>query len=649
MTIRHPVPRRSMRVWQAGLLFAVFATIVGTSEASTRVTESAQAKIDAMDKQLWGEGVDQEATHPGTEDVMNDVEEQALQKAGFTVQQQQQQHGEGAAHTEMEQVGTNAAVASEAAAADRLEEQLETKTEELTAMKARAQEAGREAEHEKVMRQALEGGVGAKMREQEQFYSYMSHWWRDHRDWMKRHNRRLYMTLRQHRALSLSHLWKPFLLRWHYVQPRLLQGYRYNWNDDGTYEPKRYLMKSARRQDGNIVAARIRSVNNICFPGLLSPQRQHDMCKYERPVSARAVQFLLERGPMEAPSLTIMRAYTSFVPKGGDVDSQQLATGQWQKAKPAVTFVSVQGLHWQIMEVIEYCDAPTSATGVAVPVPFSPETSSPTQEYSFKYMEWHPIKMGRQLLDTGATVENVELKTVDEKLRISCVIPVDHPQNIDGEEVTLTQQKCSIYIRQWDFNLKCPDGKAGAVALKTKVTSRDDNGSGNGQATMTPDFKDQLTFDRNKVSMQFQKQAVLHMRDKETETDTRSSVPVVMTQSAQTEWTPDPRFKSSKNVYFSFIMADVHKLSEGILNWDPKAVASFHAPVHTLNTVTGTTTTNLVGSTNAVSSTAAESEFEEEDAILLDTSDLVEKDVVRVAAVSSKSSSWCGSWLAWLC
>lgn len=245
-------------------------------------------------------------------------------------------------------------------------------------------------------------------------------------------------------------------------------------------------------------------------------------------------------------------------------------------------------------------------------------------------------------------MENVELKTVDEKLRISCVIPVDHPQNIDGEEVTLTQQKCSIYVRQWDFNLKCPDGKAGAVALKTKVTSRDDTGSGNGQATMTPDFKDQLTFDRNKVSMQFQKQAVLHMRDKETEIDTRSSVPVVMTQSAQTEWTPDPRFKSSKNVFFSFIMADVHKLSEGILDWDPKAVGSFHEPVHTMKTVTGTTSTVGTDTASAVSSTAAESEFEE-DAILLDTSDLVEKNVVGVAPVSSKSSSWCGLWLAWLC
>jgi len=110
-----------MRVWQAGVLFAVFATIVGTTEASTRVTESAQAKIDAMDKQFWGEGVDQEATQPVTEDVMNDVEEQALQKAGFTVQQQQQQHRGRQGAARMEQVGANAAVASQAAMAGRLE------------------------------------------------------------------------------------------------------------------------------------------------------------------------------------------------------------------------------------------------------------------------------------------------------------------------------------------------------------------------------------------------------------------------------------------------------------------------------------------------------------------------------------------------
>jgi hypothetical protein len=626
-----------MMVWKVGLLLAAFATILDNSEASTShrgtAAQSTQAKIDALDKQFWGEGtgVDQRRVKqagPG-EDVMNDIEEEALQKAGFTMQQQQQQRenlpesgpSPESDYTEMEEVDTD--VPTSSAMAGKLEEQLETTTEALTKMKVRAKEAGREAEHEKTMRHALQEGVGARMREQEQFYSYMSHWWRDHRDWMKRHNRRLYQTLRQHRALSLSTVWKPFLLRWHYVQPRLLQGYRYNWNDDGTYAPKRYLMKSKRRQGGEIVAARIRSVNNICFPGLLSPQRKHEMCNYERPVSARAVQFLMERGQFQSPSLTVMRAYTSFIPKS-EVEDTQLATGQWQKAKPPVTFVSVQGLHWQLMEVIEYCDTPTSATGVSVPVPFSPKSSSPVREYSFKFMEWYPIKMGRQLLDTGATVENVELKTMDEKIRISCVVPVDHPQNIDGEEVTLTQQKCSIYMRQWTFNLKCPDGKSGAIALKTKVTSRDDGGSGDGKPTMTPDFKDQLTFDKNKVSMQFQKQAVLHIRDKDAGTDRRSSVPVVMGQSSQTEWTPDPRFKSSKDVYFSFIMADVRKLSEGILNWDPKAIGNFHDQVHTLKTTRATPTNAAKQSTAAAA--AAGTQSTQMDEILLDTSMLERKE-----------------------
>jgi hypothetical protein len=201
-------------------------------------------------------------------------------------------------------------------------------------------------------------------------------------------------------------------------------------------------------------------------------------------------------------------------------------------------------------------------------------------------MEWEPIKMGRELLDTGATVENVELKTKDDKLRVSCVIPVDHPQMVDGEQITLTSQKCSFYIRQWAFNLKCPAGKSGAIALKTQVTARDDSGSGNGRPTMTPNFKNQLSFNKNKVSLQFEQQAVLHLHDKNKGTDFRSSVPVEMTKSHQTQWTADPRFKSSKNVYFSFITSDVSQLKKGILSWDPTLNGNFNQnPVKTLNVV----------------------------------------------------------------
>merc|ERR1711907_3934 len=41
------------------------------------------------------------------------------------------------------------------------------------------------------------------------------------------------------------------------------------------------------------------------------------------------------------------------------------------------------------------------------------------------------------------------------------------------------------------------------------------------------------------------------------------------------QWTSDPRFKASRNVYFSFIHSDVSKLKESILNWDPKLVAGY--------------------------------------------------------------------------
>jgi len=585
---------------KAGMLLAILATIaiIGDSEVVSEgghgdISQSAQAKLEKMDQQLWDKGTGMSDQKARSGKVLRRIEETALQQAGFVRQapeadEESDDESEGKLRDEaalVEKLDRRPAASSEleAVSATNMEMQLDTQRKELVHLKMRAQKADLQAKHDRAVRQVLEEGVGARMREQQRFYSYMSRWWRLHRKWMKRHNVRLYRKLKEHRALSLSQLWKPFLLRWHYVQPRLLQGYRYNWNDDGTYTPKRYLMKSSRKTGDTIVASRIRSVNNLCFPGLLSPQRRNKLCRFKKHVSVRAVQFLLEHEKFSLPSLTVMRAYTTFVPNShphlGNV-------AQWTKAKSPVRFVSIQGLHWNLAEVVEYCSEPTSKTGVSVPRPYDPVTSKPTREYSFKFMEWQPIKMGRELLDTGATVENVELKTKDEKIRISCVVPVDHPQSVDGEEITLTSQKCSIYIRQWDFNLKCPDDKIGTIALKTQVTARDDSGSGNGEPTMTPKFKNQLTFNKNKVSLQFEQQAVLHLHDTTKGTDYRSSVPVIMTQSKKLQWTGDPRFKTSKHVYFSFIVSNMQQLKSGILNWDPLLNGNFNQnPVRSLNVV----------------------------------------------------------------
>jgi len=430
----------------------------------------------------------------------------------------------------------------------------------------------------------LEQSRGAGLRTQENvaFFTYMSHWWRKNRKWMKGHNPRLFEKLREHRALSVATLWKPFLLKWHYVQPRLKQGYRYTWNDDGTYSTKRFLMKSSRKKNEEIVAARIRSVNNICFPGLLSEKRKKLWCNYDKRVSARAVQFTLEHSTSAAPTLSTLRAYTSYVPKNGmHVPVQD--EGSWTKAKPAVSFVSVQGLHWSILEMIEYCDVPSKVNGASVPVKYRPQYSSPKRAFSLQFMEWLPIKMGRSQLDTGATVEQIELKTKDEKIKIVCVVPIGNPQSIDGSEISLTQQKCSFYIRHWDFNLKCPEGKKGSLAMATKVTSRSDGGV-NEEPSLTPKFKGQITRNKNKVSMQFEQQAVLHVQSKTGTKDARHSVPVVMSQSEKMQWTADPRFKSSRNLYFSFIVSDTSKIKTGVLNWDPEMEGHFKSKVQTLKT-----------------------------------------------------------------
>jgi len=543
--------------------------------------------------------------------TLNLIEKDAMRKAGFEMQPESGRSqflktGISVSKSFEENVDTSASDLEEELVADRkqlLQRNLETK------------HLNEKAEHESAARKVLEGVIGSRSQEQKQFYSYMSRWWRLHRRWMKRHNVRLYEKLREHRALSISTLWKPFLLRWHYVQPRLLQGYRYDWNKDGTYRTKRFLMKSTKKTDKRIVAARIRSVNNVCFPGLLTPSRRNKSCTYNKRVSARAAQFTVERGKFEAPSLTVMRAYTTYVPKSR-MQSSHIDTNKWTKAKPAIAFVSVQGLHWQILQVLEYCDVPRSTIGgVGVPLPFSPTTASPTRAYSLKLMEWKPMTMGRELLDTGATVENIELSTADGKLRISCVIPVSHPQDVDGEEVKLSAQKCSIYLRQWDFNLKCPVGKTGALALKTQVTARDDRGSGNGKASITPAFQSQLTYDKNRVSLKFEKQAVLHIHDDKTNADARSSVPVVMTQPDKMQFTADSRYKTSRSLYFSFIVADAQKVKDGILTWDPEMEAHFTSSPKKLGAQAERATVSSLSKTKSVPVDISPSAFIQLDAI----------------------------------
>lgn len=626
------------------------------------VAHSVQSQLETMDEQLWGAGTDlgtdliqvqasgDLTNSKSQQDTLHLIEQDALKKAGFVRQDDMPAPPDMPASPLLKKYKIPAWVpttqlqmprpASVSPSDLQMQAQLATDQQKLLQMKMRAKQASLSADHEKAVRQVLEEGVGQRIQEQQRFYSYMSRWWRLHRDWMKRHNVRLYQKLREHRALSLSRLWKPFLLRWHYVQPRLLQGYRYNWNDDGTYEVRRFLMKSTRKAGKHVVAARIRSVNNICFPGLLSPDHKNKFCKYDKRVSARAAQFTLEKGKFQPPSLTVMRAYASYLPQSGAHVVEHLDKNKWTKANPAVTFVSVQGMQWQILEIIEYCDYPRSATGVSVPVPFSP-AASPIREYSLRFMEWKEIKMGRELLDTGATVENTELKSKDEKLRITCVIPVDHPQNINGRKMGLTQQKCSIYIRQWDFNLKCPQGKVGALTLKTKAIARDDNGSGNGKPTMTPDFKHQLSFNNNKVSIQFEKQAVHHLHNSEDGTDSRSSVPVIMTQSEKTQWTSDPRFKTSRHVYFSFIVSDISQLKDGILNWDPELIAHFKDGIKVLTTSQRPESglaASLESSTKGPSDESTEASTANEAATSTDLGNLLQVDTSAFMQLGAKSS-----------
>jgi len=452
-------------------------------------------------------------------------------------------------------------------------------------------------QHEKAAKRKLERTSGSRLRETQSFTTYMSRWWRLHRKFMKRHNPNLYKKLRQHRALSLSHFWKPFLLRWKYVQPRLLQGFRYNWKDDGTYETKRFLMKSKRKLHGKMVEAKIRSVNNICFPGFLAPNHKRKICNYSKPVSSRAVQFELAHLPFQEISITSLRAYTLFTPKlSKGFKKFRGSVKDFRANHPAqrrlVSFVGIQQIKWEILEMIEYCDVLDSKIrGASVPVPYNPKTSSPKRQYALKFMEWQPLKMQRELLDSGATVEKIALQRIDGKIKISCVIPVKHPQSIYGEQVDLSTEKCTFYMNHWFFDLKCPKGKKPALALATRTTSRDsakDGVQSGHRPVLTPRFEQQLAFNKNKMVMQFEQEAVIHTTTKsksgKTTVTSRNSVPVKMTQGNTLEWTSDPRFRNSRLCYFSFIVSDAKNIKEGTLKWDPEIRSAFKLSPKVLKT-----------------------------------------------------------------
>jgi len=299
-------------------------------------------------------------------------------------------------------------------------------------------------------------------------------------------------------------------------------------------------------------------------------------------VSSRSVQFSIKHSPFKKVTISSFRAYTMFTPSNTLASNiKHVGDDSSAKVKQAanVRFVSLQQIHWDINELIEYC-APLSP-GTTVPLAYDPATSKPTRQYSLKFMEWKPITMQRELLDSGTTVEKMLLVRQDGKIRISCVIPVRNARSVYGEEVSLTTEKCTFYVNRFHFDLKCPAGKKGSLALVTKVTSRDD--TDNGTPQLTPKFEGQMTFNKNKVSMQFEQEAVIHTVTTnslgKTEIATRNSVPVIMTTGKNLEWISDPRFRNSRRVFFSFIVSDVHQIKTGFLKWDPEIMAHFkHAP-----------------------------------------------------------------------
>merc|ERR1712159_663451 len=154
------------------MLLAVLATIaiMGDSEVVSdgHVSQSAQAKLQKMDQQLWWDKGDPKPTRSSR--VLRRIEETALQQAGFVRQSPEgndedsepKPRDDTAALVERPDHPAAADAELEAVSATNMEMQLDTQRKELVRLKVRAQKADLQAKHDRAVRQALEEGVGAR-------------------------------------------------------------------------------------------------------------------------------------------------------------------------------------------------------------------------------------------------------------------------------------------------------------------------------------------------------------------------------------------------------------------------------------------------------------------------------------------------------
>lgn len=479
-------------------------------------------------------------------------------------------------------------------------------------------------------RESLQGSDPPTVEGKGDFTVIRLRFWKATASWLQAHYPGLWESLDQ--AMKAGNdtgdqFWMRFLLNWFYTKEREKLGYRYTWKDDGSYNTVRHLVLGCRKylgemqvgeeswetgpttpagdckgsQGRGVYSVSIRSVNNLCYPGVAedaaasnvpaggSPQAgiittRAQACRTSTPVSVRLSRFRLvkpqrtassgmQTGTNGAPAMYLLRAYRAVTPVKFARTLKQFADEENE------ALVGVQRVRWSVDMVVEYCDVP-GEDGMAVP--YDEEHSWPRKLHETGKLKWLPITVSdRQKENSDTTLTIMMLQTQDKRLGITCRTP-QVAGVVNGKFLTPVDTKCDIKVSHWPYQLNCPPGKKRGLAVQTSVMSRYDDATT--PTTSADGESNTVNINSHKMTLNFQNTANLRVLRADGTWANKGSVYVRMKVS-EPHWTPSEQFQSHRHYSFSFAMKDMEQIPNSELVWDPQLTSNFQPqkPVHHLD------------------------------------------------------------------
>jgi len=465
--------------------------------------------------------------------------------------------------------------------------------------------------------------------------------WAQEGEWLKTHNLALHEMLRKAKAVGNDagdEQWKRFMLNWGYARNREQSGYRYSWNADGTYTVQRHLVVSCRKylaqtqlhddtwesgptsaagecegsQARNVYSVSIRSVNNLCYPGVSEASAARDLpsgsgavafintrkkaCfKSQTPVSVRLSRFRLVKPPRKhasglmhgmngAPAMYLLRAYRAVTPSKF---ARKIGSYVGEENDG---LVGVHRVKWTVNMVAEYCDK-ESEDGDGTARPYDETVSWPRKMHEAGKMKWLPIAVtNQQKPNSDMMLTVMRLITQDKRLSITCRTP-QVAGVVNGKYLTPVDTKCDIKVTNWPYALTCPPGKIRGLSLVTSMLTRYDDAS-NPEDTNVDE--NEIHVNSKKTTMKFQKTASMRVLQPDASWQNRGSVYMRM-QISEPHWTPSTQFQSHRHYTFSFgLNRDaMDSIGNTELLWDPQLTSNFETksdetkldPKHTVTTL----------------------------------------------------------------